>query len=360
MTGTWGALGQGLRQAGPDPRTAGRATRWARGSPARGPAARRGHRGRARRRAHRRRLLLRDAGAHARRGHPDPVGRPPAFPPVAVAVTLVVAWACGLYAQIWRHASVAEARRVLLAGLATPRSWSRRCLVARRPPVPAQRERLRCHGRHHAARRGAVPVPAVRVQPAPGRRHRPARRGPRGRRRRLPSWSAACGATRAAGLVPVVVLDDDPRKHGRSCSASRSLGSLRRPARLAREPRAAPGDPRRADRVAGGRPAGRRPRRRCRRAAARPARRYRSSSAAGCGPQDVRDLRDRRPARPHAGRDRPRRRSARLLGGPAGPGHRRRRLDRLRDRPPGRRLRPRRAAAARPRRDAPARRRSAR
>lgn len=41
------------------------------------------------------------------------------FLPVAVVVTLAVNWLWGLYGQIWRHASVLEARRILLAGLTT-------------------------------------------------------------------------------------------------------------------------------------------------------------------------------------------------------------------------------------------------
>lgn len=38
------------------------------------------------------------------------------FLPVIVGVHLAANWACGLYGPIWRHASVAEARRILLAG----------------------------------------------------------------------------------------------------------------------------------------------------------------------------------------------------------------------------------------------------
>src|SRR5215470_3668998 len=38
------------------------------------------------------------------------------FLPLAVLVVLVANWSWGLYGQVWRHASVLEARRVVLAG----------------------------------------------------------------------------------------------------------------------------------------------------------------------------------------------------------------------------------------------------
>ena len=55
------------------------------------------------------------------------------FLPVAVLITLVVAWAWGLYAQLWRHASVAEARRVLMAGITSAAAVTTASLVAGRP-----------------------------------------------------------------------------------------------------------------------------------------------------------------------------------------------------------------------------------
>ncbi len=36
--------------------------------------------------------------------------------PIVVAIQLASNWAWGVYGHIWRHASVAEARRVVLAG----------------------------------------------------------------------------------------------------------------------------------------------------------------------------------------------------------------------------------------------------
>ncbi len=41
------------------------------------------------------------------------------FLPIALVTTVLNAWAWGLYGQLWRHASVAEARRVLLSGVTT-------------------------------------------------------------------------------------------------------------------------------------------------------------------------------------------------------------------------------------------------
>ena len=96
-------------------------------------------------------------------------------------LTLAAAWAFGLYAQIWRHASVAEARRVLGAGL-TSAGLVTGVLPRRRPAVPAQRQHLRRDGRHRPARCGALPVPAVRLQPAPGGHGGSAHRGPGSRR----------------------------------------------------------------------------------------------------------------------------------------------------------------------------------
>src|SRR5205823_1915176 len=41
------------------------------------------------------------------------------FLPIAVIVHLLTNWTWGLYGEMWRHASVAEARRVILAGVAS-------------------------------------------------------------------------------------------------------------------------------------------------------------------------------------------------------------------------------------------------
>ena len=39
------------------------------------------------------------------------------FLPIAVAVTIVSNWAWGLYGQLWRHASMYEARRLVMSGV---------------------------------------------------------------------------------------------------------------------------------------------------------------------------------------------------------------------------------------------------
>jgi FlaA1/EpsC-like NDP-sugar epimerase len=146
------------------------------------------------------------------------------FLPVAVAITLVTAWASGLYAQIWRHASIAEARRVLLAGFTSAVLVTIASFAVGRP-FPFSVSVL-----------GALIVTmllgAIRFQ---------SRLFALNRRDNEPSGIhvVVLGAGEAAaelvrsmrrdrhsGLTPVVMLDDDPRKLGRSCAGVRVAGTF--------------------------------------------------------------------------------------------------------------------------------------
>ncbi len=146
------------------------------------------------------------------------------FLPLAVLLTLAAAWVFGLYAQIWRHASVAEARRVLGAGL-TSAALVTACSLAVGRPFPLSVSVF-----------GAMAVTgllgAVRFQ---------SRLFAFNRRQSDPAGLrvAVMGAGEAgaelvrsmrrdqrAGLVPVVMLDDDPRTHGRACAGVPVVGGF--------------------------------------------------------------------------------------------------------------------------------------
>ena len=155
------------------------------------------------------------------------------FLPVAVLITLVTAWSSGLYAQIWRHASIAEARRVLLAGLSSAVLVTAASLAVGRPfPVSVSvlgalvvtmlLGGIRFQSRLFALnRRDAQPAGARVVV--------------------LGAGEAAAELVRSmrrdqhCGLTPVVMLDDDPRKIGRACAGIRVAGSFDDLPRIASE-----------------------------------------------------------------------------------------------------------------------------
>ncbi len=139
------------------------------------------------------------------------------FLPVAVLITLLVAWRWGLYAQVWRYASVAEARRVLLAGVTSAVLVTAVSLSVGRP-MPLSVSVL-----------GSMTVTmllgAVRFQSRLFAFHR--RQQDLGGGLRVAVLGAGDAAAQLirtmrhdphSGLVPVAMFDDDPRTHGRSVS----------------------------------------------------------------------------------------------------------------------------------------------
>jgi FlaA1/EpsC-like NDP-sugar epimerase len=146
------------------------------------------------------------------------------FLPVAVGITLVTAWCSGLYAQIWRHASIAEARRVCVAGLWSAVLVTVASFIAGRPfPISVSvlgalvvtmlLGGIRFQSRLFALSKSDSHPAGARVVV-------------------LGAGEAAAELVRSmrrdvhCGLTPVVMLDDDPRKVGRSCAGIRVAGSF--------------------------------------------------------------------------------------------------------------------------------------
>jgi FlaA1/EpsC-like NDP-sugar epimerase len=146
------------------------------------------------------------------------------FLPLAVAITLAVAWLFGLYAQIWRHASVAEARRVLAAGLASAAVVTSASLLVDRPfPLSVS---------VFGAMAVTMLLGAVRFQSRLFAFNRRKADGTGLRVAVLGAGDAAAELVRSmrrdatAGLVPVLMLDDDERKQGRACSGVPVMGGF--------------------------------------------------------------------------------------------------------------------------------------
>jgi FlaA1/EpsC-like NDP-sugar epimerase len=133
--------------------------------------------------------------------------------PVIIVVHLAANLAWGLYGQIWRHASIAEVRRIAFAGLSAaaiifllnplrefplPRSVALLGSFLALMLMAIARFQVRLWGRRPSAGRSATRVAVVGAGEAGAAIVRDLRRLPDNDR------------------VPVVVVDDDPRKQGRS------------------------------------------------------------------------------------------------------------------------------------------------
>ena len=146
------------------------------------------------------------------------------FLPFGLAVALLSNWAWGLYGQLWRHASIQEARRLLMAGITTGLLLVGRELLFRQL-VPYSvvtlgvvlgtflTGALRFQSRLFSFQRRSSDQPGLRVVvigagDAGAALVREMLRSPR------------------AGLVPVAVLDEDPRRHGRSFMGLRIEGGI--------------------------------------------------------------------------------------------------------------------------------------
>lgn len=144
------------------------------------------------------------------------------FLPASIGVHLLAHWLCGLYGQMWRHASVQEARRVVLAGAGSGVTLAVLFLLARRlmplsvvvlGAVVATMlvGALRFQSRLFAFRRGSPHATRVVI---------------------LGAGKAGAAIVRElrrvsdADLLPVAFLDDDPRKQGRRLLGIRVIGGL--------------------------------------------------------------------------------------------------------------------------------------
>ena len=148
-----------------------------------------------------------------------------AFLPVIILVQLGANLAWGLYGQIWKHASVAEARRIVFAGasaglviflvnptraMPVPRSVALLGAFLATMMMGAARfqGRLRRRGGSSSDTRSATRVAVVGAGDAGATIVREMRR---------PS---------EADRVPVVIVDDDPRKQGRSMLGVPVVGDI--------------------------------------------------------------------------------------------------------------------------------------
>ncbi len=144
------------------------------------------------------------------------------FLPFAIGTVLVCNWALGLYGQLWRHASIHEARRLITAGIGTVtvlligEVWERRMpySVVFSGAVLATflMAVLRFQSRLFSFRRRAE-QPGLRVVVIGA--------GDAGA-----SLVADMVRSPRAGFCPVAVLDEDRHRHGRSFMGIEILGGI--------------------------------------------------------------------------------------------------------------------------------------
>jgi FlaA1/EpsC-like NDP-sugar epimerase len=154
------------------------------------------------------------------------------FIPVAVAATLASNWAFGLYRHMWRRAGVYEARRVLQAGVATTAALIAMAVGYTGAP------------RVHIVLAASVTITMLVGACRFGARlfAMKRRRAARGGARIIVLGAGVSGAALVrdmieaphARLVPVALLDDDPRLQGRLCHGVPVLGPFDRLPEIAR------------------------------------------------------------------------------------------------------------------------------
>jgi FlaA1/EpsC-like NDP-sugar epimerase len=144
--------------------------------------------------------------------------------PLIIIVTLAMNWLWGLYGQLWRHASVLEARRIILSTLSTTVILTAIMVVSTRL-IPLSVVGLGCllytllagatrfQSRLFALSRRQNDQSGLRVVVLGAGRTgaslvREMLRDPR------------------AGLIPVAMLDDDPRTNGRHCMGVPVVGAI--------------------------------------------------------------------------------------------------------------------------------------
>lgn len=144
--------------------------------------------------------------------------------PFLVAVVLGIGWCWGLYGQIWMHASILEARRVLLAGASTvlvlllcslvdPHRLPLSVVAAGALVATCLQGLVRFQARLFAFRRRSGDEPGIRVVV-------------------VGAGKAGAALVRdmllhpSCGLIPVALVDDDTRKHERACHGVRVRGAI--------------------------------------------------------------------------------------------------------------------------------------
>jgi FlaA1/EpsC-like NDP-sugar epimerase len=146
------------------------------------------------------------------------------FLPQAVLATLACNWAWRLYGQIWRFASIIEARRVLLAGVTS--------VLAVFAINEVNGHAIPLSAVVFGGATATMLMGALRFQSRLFAIHR--RSSDRLGMRVLVLGAGDAGValvrdmlrTPRSGIVPVGILDDDPRMHGRSCGGVRVLGTF--------------------------------------------------------------------------------------------------------------------------------------
>ena len=144
--------------------------------------------------------------------------------PLIIGVALAMNWLWGLYGQLWQHASVLEARRIILATTCTGIVLTAVMVIGPRL-LPLSVVGLGCllftvlcgatrfQARLFALRREQSDQPGLRVVVLGA--------GDSGA-----SLVREMLRTPRAGLIPIAILDDDPRTHGRHCQGVPVLGSI--------------------------------------------------------------------------------------------------------------------------------------
>lgn len=146
------------------------------------------------------------------------------FLPQAIVAAVACNWALRLYGQIWRYASIIEARRVLLAGVST--------VAVVTLLNEANGHAIPLSTIVFGGATATMLMGAVRFQSRLFAIHR--RSEDRLGMRVLVLGAGEAGAalvrdmlrTPRNGIVPVGILDDDPRMRGRSCGGIRVLGTF--------------------------------------------------------------------------------------------------------------------------------------
>lgn len=144
--------------------------------------------------------------------------------PLIMLVTLAMNWLWGLYGQLWRHASVLEARRIILSTLSTTMILTAVMVVGTRL-VPLSVVGLGCllytllagatrfQSRLFALQRRQDDQAGLRVVIL-------------GAGQSGASLVREMLRTPREGLIPIAMLDDDPRTHGRHCMGVPVLGPI--------------------------------------------------------------------------------------------------------------------------------------
>src|SRR5690606_36365326 len=144
--------------------------------------------------------------------------------PLVVVVALAMNWLWGLYGQLWRHASVLEARRIILSTFSTGAVLTAAMIVGPRL-LPRAVVGLSCllytllagasrfQSRLFALRREQSDKSGLRVVV-------------------LGAGQSGASLVREMlrspreGMIPVAMLDDDPRTHGRLCMGVPVVGPI--------------------------------------------------------------------------------------------------------------------------------------